>query len=274
MTPADEPAEPPAAAEAVQGYVISLARRPDRRERFVHWNAQKGIALSMFDAIDGRTLRRQDLLSGDIIADASLGFSGGALGNAMSHRALWKTCVALGRPIMIFEDDAFLSDHTREWVDTILAEVQNGCDIFFLGYNRDAILSIGYGGQWCNLAFEPQAGDFEAAIRQINRAGEASSRAAFDVRLVWGTLGYALSPRGAQTLLQRCFPMSDKIPVRMYGSGRMMTPYALDGILNVVIQQGRVRARTVFPPLVIGPNEQADSDVVRQLAQSQQRTDG
>ena len=46
----------------------------------------------------------------------------------------------------------------------------------------------------------------------------------------------------------------------MYGSGRMLVPYGIDGMVNLAIQLGLIRARVLFPPLVIGPNDQADSD--------------
>jgi glycosyl transferase, family 25 len=245
--------------------VISLARRPDRRERFLRWNAGKGIDISVFDAIDGRSLSKRDLVAAGIVQDDTLGFSAGALGNAMSHRALWELCIKLDRPILIFEDDAFVPSTFREWIEPIVSELAVGSDIFFAGYNRDAILSIGYGGQWCNLAFEPNPLPFETLMAQQDRGAARNSRCIVDARVVWGTLGYAIAPAGAQALLRHCFPLSDKIPVRMYGSGRLLTPYALDGVINAVIQQGLVRARTIYPPLIIGPNEQADSDVAGNL---------
>jgi GR25 family glycosyltransferase involved in LPS biosynthesis len=251
-------------ARVPPGYVISLARRADRRERFLRWNADKGVDLHIFDAVEGRQLRRQDLIDQGIIAE-DLGFSAGALGNAMSHRRLWETCLELDRPILIFEDDAFLPDDFAEWGERICLEVEQNCDLFYAGYNRDAILSIGYGGQWCNIAFAPPPAPFEAMLDRHTRAARGCSRSFVDARLVWGTLAYAVAPKGARALLQHCFPLSDKIPVRMYGSGRLLTPYALDGIINAAVQRGLVRARTAFPPIVIGPNEQSDSDVVRHM---------
>jgi hypothetical protein len=46
----------------------------------------------------------------------------------------------------------------------------------------------------------------------------------------------------------------------MHGSGRLLVPYGVDGMVNLAIQLGFIKARVVFPPLVIGPNDQADSD--------------
>ncbi len=243
-------------------YVISLPRRADRRERFSRWNGDKGLEFRIVDAVDGQTLRRSDLVSLDIIEDETPRFSNGALGNALSHRRMWRMCVELGRPIIVFEDDAFLPDSMTHWISPIITELDKGCDIFYLGYNRDAVLSIGYGGQWSNIVFEQPTIEFDAFVRQLENRREQNAHCIMDVRLAWGILGYAIAPRGAQALLRHCFPMSTRIPVRMHGSGRVFVPDALDGVINVAVQRGLIRARGIFPPLVIGPNDKSDSDVV------------
>lgn len=249
------------APEPMRAYAISLARRPDRRERFLRWNAGKGLDLHVFDAVDGQGLRRADLVSRRLIEDETLGFSDGALGNALSHRHLWQACVDLGGPIIVLEDDAFLPDSIGDWVEPVRAELAQNCSILYLGYNRDAVLSVGYGGQWCNISFERRDIAFDVLARQHNLWSRQRAHSFVDLRLAWGILGYAISPRGARLLLQHCFPLATRIPVRMYGAGRLFVPDALDGIINGVVQRGLIRARAIFPPLVIGPNDKADSNV-------------
>ncbi|HEV8678263.1 MAG TPA: tetratricopeptide repeat protein [Stellaceae bacterium] len=262
---AEDAAPPPAAGktrrrETIPAYVISLARRPDRRERFFRWNANKGFDIAVFDAVDGQKLRRDELVRNNLIEEG-LAFSDGFLGSAMSHKALWETCVAQKRPIMVLEDDVFLPDSLKDWIGPSLAELRQRCDILYLGYNRDAIVSFGYGGSdWCNIAFEPSPVAFDHEARQHNSWSDRNSHCFVDMRLAWGIIAYMISPRGARLLLDHCFPMTGKIPVRMYGQGRVLIPYGIDGIMNTVIQRGLIKARAVFPPLVIGPNEQADSD--------------
>jgi glycosyl transferase, family 25 len=259
--PGSTPLPAPSTGTAIPGYVISLARRPDRRERFLRWNAGKGIDISVFDAVDGQTLDKQALLQAGIIDDLNLNFTMGFLGSAMSHRALWEKCIALGHPTLIFEDDVFLPDTLRDWIEPALDELAGGCDIVFLGYNRDAILSVGYGGgQWCNIAFEPPSVGFEQEAQQHSRWSGPKSHCLLDTRLVWGITAYAISPASAAALLLHCFPLSNKRAVRMHGSGRMLVPYGVDGMVNLAIQLGLIKARVLFPPLVIGPNDQADSD--------------
>jgi glycosyl transferase, family 25 len=250
-----------AGAGAISGYVISLARRPDRRERFLRWNSGKGVDLTVVDAVDGQTLNRQALLRDSLIDDANLNFSSGHLGAALSHRKLWELCVALGRPILVFEDDVFLPDSLADWCERFVADLAQGCHILYVGYNRDAILSVGFGdGDWCNIVFQPTTGSFEYRAQQHSRWSARNSHTILDTRLVWGITAYAISPAGAEALLRSCFPLSNKLPLRMFGAGRLLVPYSLDGMVNLAIQRGLVKARVVFPPMVVGPNDPADSD--------------
>jgi GR25 family glycosyltransferase involved in LPS biosynthesis len=245
------------------GFVISLARRPDRRERFLRWNSGKGIELTVVDAVDGQQLSRPQMLRANLIDEEAISFSNGHLGAALSHRALWERCIALDQPILIFEDDVFLPDNLADWTDQFAAELANGCDILYAGYNRDALLSVGFGdGDWCNIVFQAAPGSFEYRARQHGwwSARNSNSHCVLDTRLVWGITAYAIAPAGAQALMKHCFPLSTKLPVRMFGAGRLLTPGSVDAMVNLAVQRGLIKARVMFPPLVVGPNDPADSD--------------
>jgi GR25 family glycosyltransferase involved in LPS biosynthesis len=260
------PAAPVSAGEASPAaFVISLARRPDRRERFMRWNAGKGIDIAVFDAVDGQALNKRRLVEAQLIDDENLGYGNGHLGNALSHHALWEKCVALGRSILVFEDDAFLPETLPDFYPRIADELAAGCDILYLGYNRDAVLSVGFGGgDWCNIVFESPAAGFEYHAREHSRWTRRNAHAVLDTRLVWGIGAYAVSPAGAEALLRHCFPLSNKHPVRMFGTQRLLVPFSMDGAINVAVQRGLVKARVFFPPAVVGPNDLADSDTHRQ----------
>jgi glycosyl transferase, family 25 len=246
---------------ASHAYVISLARRPDRRARFLRWNADRGVDISVFDAVDGQTLDKPELFRTNIIDDADLNFTMGFLGSALSHRTLWEQCIALEQPALIFEDDVWLPDNLRHWLEPAAQELAGGCDIVYLGYNRDAVVSVGYGaGSWCNVSFEPPAMDFDREAEEHSRWSGHHSHCILDTRLVWGVTAYAVLPAGARRLLRHCFPLSSKRQVQMFGSGHTLPPFGIDGMINVATQRGLIKARLVFPPLVIGPNDPTDSD--------------
>jgi hypothetical protein len=111
------------------------------------------------------------------------------------------------------------------------------------------------------MVFEATISDFAELSRRYCQWSEENSHTIVDVRLVWGTLAFAVSPRGASILLKECFPLSANFPVRMYGSETTATAYGIDGVMMSLVQRGVIKARAVFPPLAIGPNDRADSDV-------------
>ncbi len=78
----------------------------------------------------------------------------------------------------------------------------------------------------------------------------------------WGTLCYAVSPKGAQRLLDLCFPLSSATEIFMFGQNRGLKPYTLDGMINLAMQRAPVSAYCVFPPLAVSANDVAGSDVV------------
>lgn len=256
------PTRPRQQPQLLPAYVINLARRADRRERFLRWNAGKGLDIAVFDAVDGSTLAKSDLFKAGLIDDENLTYSPGALGIAMSHRGLWEKCRDAGGPIIIFEDDAFVPDAMRDWAPAIAREMTgDGCDLLYIGYNRNAILSLGFGGgQWGNIAFDIGGLSFEQVAQRHNRWSGRDTHCLAETRLAWGILAYAITPRAAELLLKNCFPLSAGLPVMMYGSGRVLMSYGIDCAMNTLIQRGIVRARAIFPPLAIGPNDPGDSD--------------
>ncbi len=167
MAPAlSAPAASPHGAVTIPAYVICLGRRPDRQQRFFLWNADKGIDIRVFDAVDGQNLVR-DALIRDGIIEPDLPFSTGAIGNGLSHKRLWEICVETRQSIIVFEDDAYIPHSLKDWFEPIQAQLLGRCDLLYLGYNRDAVASLGVGdGQWCNVRFEAPAVPFDALARQ------------------------------------------------------------------------------------------------------------
>jgi tetratricopeptide (TPR) repeat protein/GR25 family glycosyltransferase involved in LPS biosynthesis len=256
-----EPA-PGAVGAAIPACVINLVRRPDRRERFLSRHADHGLDIAVFDAVDGRGLDRPALVTANVIADPAVQFNNSAIGLAMSHRSLWQLCRDRDAPLLVFEDDAFISRAVAGFTARIKQELDGRCDLLYLGYNMDAVFSLGFAEiQWANLFFDPQASEFSRLSREFAEWSDVASHTVVDVRLAWGTLAYAISPRGASVLLQQCFPLSGAFPIRMHGSGKTATAYGIDGVMMSLVQRGFIKARAFFPPLAISPNDPTDSDV-------------
>jgi hypothetical protein len=48
----------------------------------------------------------------------------------------------------------------------------------------------------------------------------------------------------------------------MFGQGRVIKPYTLDGMINVALQRHPVSAWCAYPPLALSSNDVATSDVI------------
>lgn len=240
----------------MRAVVINLNRRPDRLARFRRWHEGRGIEVERFEAVDGAELDLGDLARRGMIRE-NLAMTPGAIGNALSHRALWERCVDSSAPLLILEDDAYLAPAAAGWLDVIARHLAQ-CDLVHLGYNRDAWLELAYvPGVWCTVQFDQGAWPHVVeALPELDR-GARSGRAILEARTVWGTPGYAVGPAGAANLLRHCVPLDARLPVNR------AVPQAIDGVVNSLAQAGRVHMRAVFPPLVVGPNERADSNILR-----------
>ncbi|ANP44855.1 glycosyltransferase family 25 protein [Candidatus Viadribacter manganicus] len=244
-------------------HVINLPARTDRRAQFAAWNERPGVEAAFVDAVIGASLDREDLANRRLIEPDTEQFSAGALGNALSHHGLWLKVAAALEPAFICEDDACLRADFAVQAISALSQIPADWDIFFFGYNTNAIVAVeARDGLKTLLQFDDSAKRtvdyFDAFAR--TPAPAPTPLLCFQA---WGTLAYALSPQGAAKLLKLCFPLSGARDIFMFGQNRTLKPYTLDGMINVALQRAPVNAYCVFPPLAVSANDIASSDVVR-----------
>lgn len=243
-------------------HVINLPARADRRAQFLAWNERSGVEISFVDAVIGATLDRAALAAQNILAADNAGFSPGALGNALSNRALWEQARAGAAPTFVCEDDACLRGDFAKQAPAVLAQLAPDWDIVFFGYNTNALVAVqANDGLKALIHFDEAAkrapGYFDAFARS-----QAPAPAPLQCFQAWGTLCYAISPQGAQRLLDLCFPLSSAAEIFMFGQNRALKPYTLDGMINLSLQRAPVSAYCVFPPIAVSANDVAGSDVV------------
>lgn len=109
-------------------YVISLKRSVERREKVAQEMAEKNIAFTFFDAVDGHSGEPELAADYDYrkrlwLTSGYMPFKG-ELGCYASHYALWIKCVELGEPIIVCEDDITLSDQASSIVSLALEKVK------------------------------------------------------------------------------------------------------------------------------------------------------
>lgn len=240
-------------------FVLNLAHRPERLRRFLDWNGGHGLEFQVVPAVDGAQIDRAELVAQGLLAADNAAYSDGALGNALSHRAQWLACVEDDEPRLVCEDDACLH---RSFVTQLphLLRGLAGCDLLFFGYNTDAPLAMLLPDSMVSeLYFGTLAERGPSYYRDFAASTAPRPRSVLHrAAMAWGTIAYAVSPAGARRLLDACFPLSSAQRVHFHFERRRVAPSALDGMINLALQGGRVRGLLCFPPLALSPNNWSD----------------
>lgn len=98
-------------------FVLSLVSSKERREKVVSTMREYGLDFEFIDGVDGRVdqhpfLERYN--EQNFIYNYRRPAALGELGCYASHMLGWEKCVSLDKPIIIFEDDFILNEHSIE----------------------------------------------------------------------------------------------------------------------------------------------------------------
>jgi len=185
-------------------YVISLKTSIDRKIEFDKLN-KKYIDYEYFEAIDGNTLD-DDV---NIVEKNSYNYKKTAIGCAMSHLHLWNKCIAMDEPIIIMEDDVFVSHNFNAHIKAIMMMLPKEWHIVQLTYNCDSILG------YSNTSFEDAFTFFTKKKFHDNDIEVFQNSEIFPIiaklKMSFGMSCYILTPSGANILKQKCFPMDNRI---------------------------------------------------------------
>jgi glycosyl transferase, family 25 len=237
-------------------YVISLERTPERLEAFYATNGNRE-RIEHFPAVDGKTLDRRVLVEQELIEANLAGYTDGALGCALSHKRLWERAVETGEPVTILEDDAVLNHQFVRGADATASQ-SSDWDYLQWGWNFDAYLTFQLPGSFstCVTRFN------QTQMRQrIPRFQQEDIAPGFHKLIcAFGIPAYTVSPRGAEKLLDWCFPL---VPGEVFVPGlERSVPYdGIDTVMNSFFPEPHVQAFVAFPPLVVTPNEQSISTI-------------
>nr|XP_044993599.1 inactive glycosyltransferase 25 family member 3 isoform X2 [Jaculus jaculus] len=125
-------------------FVISLARRPQRRERMLSSLWEMEISCRVVDAVDGRALNSSTLrsLGVDLLPGYQDPYSGrtltkGEVGCFLSHYFIWEEVVARNlAQVVVFEDDVRFESNFQRRLERLMEDIsarELSWDLIYLG---------------------------------------------------------------------------------------------------------------------------------------------
>ena len=223
--------------------VINLERRPDRMARF---SATNGFLsrLQRFPACDGRSVDRERLIAEGTI-DARITCTSGALGCALSHRAVWLQALEKG-DTTVFEDDAVVNGNFEAQTQRLIAQLPPVWDIIYWGWNFDVPVVVDLLPGVGPVVMHCSQSSLRQGLQQF-QALDLSPRLMRLLRFC-GALAYTVSARGAERLLRGCFPL-------------MPDFYGID--LAMARLAPTMNAAVALPPLAVSPNDDSETQPER-----------
>lgn len=237
--------------------LINLDRSPDRLAAFQAVNGHVMPHVTRFPAVDGKNVERATLVEHGIIAP-DLGYNDGALGNALSHIALWDIATREDRSLTICEDDAIFNRSFCAASESLLRGLPPDWHLIRWGWNFDGIL-------WFDMipGVSSCIGWFDQ--NSLRNGIDAFQSANLSSRLyrfyqAFGTPCYSVSPAGARLFRQRCLPLRNTnvhIPGLKASVPNSWFDIALNGIYR------HLNCFVSFPPLVATKNDHEASTIRR-----------
>jgi len=240
-------------------HVINLDRSKDRLLAFQTLNDHLKVNCLRFSALEGMNVARGPLVDRGIIT-ADLGYGDGALGNALSHLALWDLAIEKNQAFTVCEDDAIFNRGFGPAAESLIQALPRDWHVILWGWNFDSIVLFDM-----IPGVSPCLGMFDQDRMRMGIDAFQSARLMpqpFRLFNSFGIVCYSVSPMGAQAMKQHCLPLRN-IDVYIPGLGRAVPNRGLDTMLNDVYP--RVNAYVSFPPLIITRNFHSDSTVQQAL---------
>lgn len=241
---------------------INLDRSTDRLAEFKTVNAhlREVTRVPALDEsrIDLRVLEQQNLIKGDILSMYPIG----ALCRALSDLAFWNRTIASGQPQTICDDDAIFNLQFDTVAPEVIKTLPPDWDLIVWGFNFDMfmIYDILPGVTPCVCQFD------QAKMRPNTRAFQEMTITPVAQRLLWvfGMTSYSITPKGAQFLRSKCFPLQPMlVPCP---EGYRTPPHSfhyrtvgIDNTINAFYKE--MKAYVCLPPLVINKNEPSRSTI-------------
>jgi GR25 family glycosyltransferase involved in LPS biosynthesis len=234
--------------DLIEIHVINLKRSTDRKILFEKNNSEYLKKYMYFEAVDGNDLDINKLPN-NIYDKRSTGYTKGALGCALSHYKLWEKCSNNNKPFLILEDDVIFNKDFIEHFRNVFKMLPENWDILQLSYNFDSLLSFNntiY--EQCNSIFN-KTNMTQTDINNFINSDIYPTIA--KLKYCFGTSAYIISPKGAKNLIEKCFPLNNRI-INNIPFLNNLKCFTIDCMMNSVYKD--INAYVCPIPFIITPH--------------------
>ena len=230
-----------------------------RRDLFRENNSVQDVNIEFFPAVDGKILNFEELVHANIIDRNIHRYNRGIIGCALSHRKLWELCIQHNSYAIICEDDCILRKDFASAFGICLSKMPPDWDFLLLGWNTDSCIDVDIipgveriHGTFANTEMtEENIQIFQHTLSPV---------IPFPLNNMYGMPCYAISPKGAKILLDKCFPLKNIVHY-VPALKKDVETFTLDCVLNV--HYSSIKAYACLPPIAVVPNDKTTSDIPR-----------
>ena len=185
-----------------ENLAISLDINSERYKAFLQNNEHLNI--KAFKAVKGNDLSKSEIINQGIATKELLesGYTTkGLLGNAASHKSIWRKSDEEEKHFLVMEDDCYTHPQIGTFISNNFKALEDS-DICLFGINTNSILqSISTEGLSSVSTFDPQHPD-KHWIKSSFAKTSINEVQLHKLLKTFGTCAYFISPNGARTLLK------------------------------------------------------------------------
>jgi len=211
--------------------VISLQRSLQRKKDFIKNNF--GLDYEFFAAVDGKSLKNDELNNNRHFVNPLPFPSLGAYGVALSHLKLWNKAIQNNKSVTIAEDDAIFRFDFKEKSSRINS--MGGISPSVMVFSQEQLRN--------------NIDNFKSNNSEVYP---------FKLDKCFGIPAYTISPKGAEIFKAQCFPMKN-FELFFPLLNRKIQNTGIDIAMNSIY--GKSKSYVSFPPLAVTKNEHEISTI-------------
>ena len=195
-------------SEHIKCLAITLDPNGERYKTFLKNNEH--LQPEYFRGVIGKDLRISEIIRQSLATKElchSTFFKYGMMGNAASHRAIWRDVEVQKTPYLVLEDDCYTHPKITNFINKHIDSLKT-MDICLFGINLDSVLcDVSPTGLKSARLFSPKQ-PYHNWIMDAFEQTKITNVEFHRLAKAFGTPAYFITPKGAKKLLKQIFPLS------------------------------------------------------------------